>query len=332
MKALILAGGFGTRLRPLTDHVPKSLLPICNRPFLEHQIRLLARHGVDEATLLTGYLPDEFGPFAQLMLSTVGVRLHISTETKPLDTAGAVRSKLDELDGTTIVFNGDILTDVDITALVGVHRAKEAVLTLYLTPVEDARAFGLVVVDEIGRVEGFLEKPQQLVSGTINAGVYVLEPETLASIPADTPWSFERQLFPQLLADGANVVGHVGDEYWIDIGNPERYMQAHVDVLEGRAHAMIDGQMFTETRTLSDGTSIIGPTLLHHAPVGAGARIGPLTTLGQGCAVGSGAIVERSVLHAGATVGNGAIVRDSILGRGVVVGAGHEIIDQVLAP
>lgn len=332
MKALILAGGFGTRLRPLTDHVPKSLLPICNRPFLEHQIRLLARHGVDEAVLLTGYLPDDFGPFADQMKAMVGVTLHISTETKPLDTAGAVRSKLDELDGTTIVLNGDVLTDVDVSALIAAHTQNDASLTLYLTPVDDARPYGLVPLRDDGRVEAFLEKPAELVAGDINAGIYVLEPKVLQEIPDDTPWSFERQLFPSMLERGAPMYGWVSDAYWLDIGNPQRYLQAHVDVLEGRAHAMVDGQLFTETKELSDGTRIVGPSLLHHAPVGRGAHIGPLTCLGPDCAVGAGAIVERSVIHSGASIGNGAIVRDSILGRGVVVEAGHEVVGEVLAP
>jgi mannose-1-phosphate guanylyltransferase len=332
VKALILAGGFGTRLRPLTNHTPKSLLPICNRPFLEHQIRLLARHGVDRATLLTGYLAEDFGPFADQMHALLGVELEISTETQPLDTAGAVRSKLDELDGTTIVFNGDVLTDVDLSAIIQTHGKNEAVLTLYLTHVDDARPYGLVPLDDDDRVTAFLEKPPDLVSGDINAGIYVLEPSVLADIPPDTPWSFERQLFPSLLEQGAPVFGAVTDAYWLDIGNPQRYLQAHHDVLAGRVRAEIDGQLFTETKELSDGTRIIGPSLLSHAPVGAGAQIGPLTTLARGCAVGAGAVVERSVLHTGAVVGNGAIVRDSILGAGVVIEAGQTLDGEILAP
>ncbi len=332
MKALILAGGFGTRLRPLTDHTPKSLLPICNRPFLEHQIRLLARHGVNDVTLLTGYLPDAFGPFADKMRALVGVGLHISIETKPLDTAGAVRSQLDQLDATTIVFNGDVLTDVDVSAVIATHTQNDAALTLCLTPVGDARPYGLVPLDPDGRVRAFLEKPQELVAGDINAGIYVLEPSILADIPADTPWSFERQLFPALLERKAAVFGHVDAGYWLDIGNPQRYLQAHFDVLQGTARAEIDGTMFTDTKELSDGTRIVGPTLLHHAPVGPGAHLGPLVCLGPGCAVGAGAVIERSVLHAGASVGNGAIVRDSVLGSGVVVPAGTEITGAILAP
>jgi mannose-1-phosphate guanylyltransferase len=210
MKALILAGGFGTRMRPLTNHVPKSLLPICNRPFLEHQIRLLARHGVTEATLLTGYLPDDFPGFAERMLP-YGVRVEISTEQEPLGTAGAVRSKLDELDGTTLVFNGDVLTDLDISELLALHVEKKALVTLALTPVEDARAYGLVPLEQDGRVQAFLEKPAEPVGGLINAGTYVLEPRALAEIPANTMWSFETQLFPSLLAAGESVYGFPSD-------------------------------------------------------------------------------------------------------------------------
>ena len=331
MKAVILAGGLGTRLRPLTDHVPKSLLPICNRPFLEHQIRLLAAHDVKEATLLTGYLAGNFASFAAQMRTTLGVELHISTEEKPLGTAGAVRSRLDDLDGTTIVLNGDVLTDLDISAAISFHREKGAAVTIVLTPVEDARPYGLVTLDAGARVHAFLEKPQDLVAGEINAGTYVLEPAVLRSVPRDTFWQFEQQLFPSLLEQAVPMFGFVSDAYWLDIGTPERYLQAHYDILSGRARATVDGTLVGDPTTLSDGTTIVPPVLLSHAPVGAGATLGPLTSIAAGAHIGASARVERSVVHAGAEIGAGAVVKASIIGHDARVEPGAELDGAVIA-
>jgi len=331
MNALILAGGLGTRLRPLTDHVPKSLLPICNRPFLEHQIRLLAAHDIKHATLLTGYLAGNFSSFAAQMRATLGVELHISTEEKPLGTAGAVRSCLDDMDGTTIVLNGDVLTNLDITAAIAFHREKAAAVTLVLTPVEDARPYGLVPLDAEARVQDFLEKPKELVAGEINAGTYVLEPEVLRHVPPGEFWQFEQQLFPSLLEQGAPVFGFVSDAYWLDIGTPQRYLQAHFDVLSGRAQAKVEGTLVRDATTLSDGTTIVPPVLLSHAPVGAGATIGPLTSIAAGSHVGARAHLERSVVHAGAEIGEGALVLDSIIGHDARVQPGAELNGAVVA-
>jgi len=331
MRALILAGGFGTRLRPLTDHVPKSLLPICNRPFLEHQIRLVASHDVKDVTLLTGYLPDEFSAFAARMRAQLGVDLEISTEHKPLGTAGAVRSKLDELDGTTLVLNGDVLTDLDIGSVLEFHRKAEALVTIVLTPVDDARPYGLVPLNDDARVLEFREKPTELVPGNINAGTYVLEPSVLSEVPEDEFWQFEQQLFPSLLAKGVPMAGYVSDAYWLDIGSPDRYLQAHRDILSGRAHADVEGTIVNEPTSLSDGTTIVPPTLLSHAPVGAGATLGPLTTVGPGARIGSGARIERSVLHAECVIGERAVVLDSIVGRGTQISPDAEISGEVRA-
>jgi len=331
VKALILAGGFGTRLRPLTDTVPKSLLPIGNVPFLEHQIRLLAEHDIREATLLTGYLAEEFDQFVQAMKAKLGVTLLISTEQKPLGTAGAVRSRLDDLDGTTIVLNGDVLTDLDLSSVISFHLQKNAVVTIVLTPVDDARPYGLVPRDERDRVLEFLEKPAELVPGNINAGTYVLEPSVLKMVPPDEFWQFEQQLFPSLLKAGAPVFGYLSDAYWLDIGSPERYLQAHHDILSGRARATVDGSILIESTTLADGTEIVAPVLLSHAPVGAGATIGPLTTIGPGARIGAGARVARSVVSAGAVVGERAVVSDSVVGAGARVEADAELAHEIVA-
>lgn len=313
MKALILAGGEGTRLRPLTYTIPKSLLPICNRPFLEHQLRLMRAHGITDAMLLTGYLADAFDPFVERMAGE-GIRLEIVREKEPLGTAGAVRNVLDRMDDTTIVFNGDVLTDLDLSALLAAHRATGAVATLTLTPVEDAGPYGLVPLDDGGRVQGFMEKPPPEVAikgGLINAGTYVLEPETLADVPLGEMWSFERQVFPGLVERGAPVYGFASEEYWLDIGTPERYLQAHWDVLAGRA------------RSAEPRGRRVGDVLLDagaEAPDGIG-----LAVLGPRARIEEGAEVARSVLLDGAQIRSRGHVNDSILGPGSEVREGAVI-------
>jgi mannose-1-phosphate guanylyltransferase len=331
MKALILAGGLGTRMRPLTDSVPKSLLPIANRPFLEHQIRLLADHGARDATLLTGYLADEFADFAEQMKRSLGVTLHISTEEKPLGTAGAVATQRAHLDGTTVVFNGDVLTDLDISAMLDVHRSSGALVTIALTHVEDARPYGLVPAGDTGRVEAFLEKQPIEQPGWINAGTYVVEPRALDDVPPGEFWQFEQQLFPALLEHGEPVFAFRSDAYWLDIGTPERYLQAHYDVLDGRARCAVEGQILTDSKSFDDGTELRAPVLLSHAPVAPGAIIGPHTTLGPRSKVGARARVERSVVHADAEIGEDAVVTGSIVGRGARVEPGTTLDNAVVA-
>jgi mannose-1-phosphate guanylyltransferase len=180
-------------------------------------------------------------------------------------------------------------------------------------------------------VQAFLEKPQNLVAGEINAGTYVLEPDVLRSVPANTFWQFEQQLFPSLLGQGVPMVGFVSDAYWLDIGTPQRYLQAHYDILSGRARATVDGTLVNDATTLSDGTTIVPPVLLSHAPVGAGATLGPLTSIAAGSHIGPRARVERSVVHAGAEVGEGAIVRDSIIGHDARVEPGAQLDGAVIA-
>ena len=310
MKALILAGGEGTRLRPLTYTTPKSLLPICNRPFLEHQLRLMRDHGITEAMLLTGYLAEAFPPLVERMAAE-GITLEVVREETPLGTAGPVRAVLDRLDGTTIVFNGDVLTDLDLTALLASHRSRGAAVTLTLKRVDDAGPYGLVPLDADGRVQAFLEKPPPEVArqgGLINAGTYVLEPRVLADVPEGEMWSFERQVFPSLVERGEGVYGFASEAYWLDIGTPERYLQAHWDVLEGRSGASPVGER-RGPGLVVDGASVADDVA---GPVSAGA----------GARVETGSVVERVVLLDGAVIETGAIVRDAVLGPGARVVAG----------
>jgi mannose-1-phosphate guanylyltransferase len=317
MKAVILAGGEGTRLRPLTYTTPKSLLPICNRPFLEHQLRLMRDHGIVEAMLLTGYLAEAFGPFVEAMAGE-GIALEVVREAKPLGTAGAVRNVLDRLDGTTIVFNGDVLTDLDLGGLIGFHRGEGASATLALTPVADAGPYGLVPLDAAGRVQAFIEKPPPEVAergGLINAGTYVLEPRVLADIPPGEMWSFERQVFPNLLERGEPMFGFPSHGYWLDIGTRERYLQAHWDVLAGRSNAVPVGERRGDV-LLGEGAQadgVDGP-----AVIGPRARVEP------------GARLERAVLLEGAIVERDCIVRDAVVGPGVTLPAGTRYAETLV--
>lgn len=318
MQAVILAGGEGTRLRPLTYTTPKPLLPICNIPFLEHQLALMQRHGITDAILLTGYLADQFESFAARMKER-GINLAISKEDKPLGTCGAVASVRNRLDGTTIVFNGDVLTDLDLGALIASHREREAALSLTLKPVDDTGPYGLVPLDDQGRVQQFIEKPPPEIAragGLINAGTYALEPSILDEVPDGVAWSFERQLFPSLVEQGARVYGFVSDAYWLDIGTPERYRQAHWDLIAGKS-----------SFPRSDGSVLIGSG----SSIDPGASVGPEACLGRNVVVEDDASVTGSVLMDDVRIKRGASVTDCIIGPGAVVEAEKTIAGAILA-
>lgn len=332
MKAVILAGGLATRMRPVTEKVPKSLLPLMNIPFLEHQLDQLAAHGVTESILLTGFLSDAFAPFVEQM-AKLGRTVEISMEDKPLGTAGAVRSVLDRLDGTAIVMNSDALvTGLDLSAAIAQHRASEAAVTLVVVHLDDATGYGLVDHAD-GRARAFTQLgsgEDAGLGGWINAGNYVLEPSVLAEIPEDTAWSFETQVFRTLIDSGAHVGAYASDGWWLDLGMPGRYLRAHSDVLEGLAKVRVSGRILQDM-DLSDGPTIVGPSLLGHAKAGVDARLGPFAVIGDGAHVKAGARVERSVVHGGAVIGEGATVIDCILGATAVVEPGVTVEGAVLA-
>lgn len=311
MKALLLAGGFGTRLRPLTLTRPKPMLPVLNRPHIAHVFDLLQRHGVDEAVLLTSYLAATFDYLVD-EAGARGMKLRAIQEREPLGTAGALKHA-EELAGdeTFLVFNGDVLTDADIGAVLDFHRDREAEATILLTPVEDPSRYGVVPTDAEGRVTAFVEKPEADTAPTnlINAGVYVLEPSVLGRIPAGEQWSIERATFPELVEEGARLFAVASDSYWIDIGTPEKYLQVNLDALEGRIRL--------------EGTAAEG------SRVAADARVS-CSCLGPGVTVEPGAHVEESVLLPGVTVGEGAAVRRSILGEGVKVAPGAVVDGRTL--
>lgn len=302
-------------MRPLTETIPKPLLPFMNRPFLDQVLDHLGRHGVEEAVCSSPYLESVFHDFLESRRD-VPPRVRWITEEEPLGTAGAIAGAREHLDDTFLALNGDVLTDLDIGDLVRTHRDRGAVATIALAAVEDARPFGLVETDEDGRVLAFREKPADLVPGTINAGTYVLEPEVLERVPSGTMVSIERETFPTLIEAGAPVFGFPAGGYWRDLGTPEAYLAAHVDALEGRIEGYRD---------------LRGPVLGSGAAIGDGAEVGPLVVAGPSARVGPGARIERSIMLAGATVGANARVHDSILGPASVVEDGAEVRGAVLA-
>lgn len=328
MKAVILAGGEGTRLRPLTLTLPKPVVPVVDRPFLTHQLDLLARVGVTEIVFSVAYQPERvrrvFGDGESL-----GRRIHYAVEDTPLGTGGAVRNALPYLDDTTIVFNGDVLTDVDLPAVIARHRAAGARATLVLTPVENPSAYGLVETDADGRVRRFVEKPkpEEITTDTINAGIYVLETAALELMPAGVNYSIERGFFPGLLERGDRVHGFVHRGYWIDIGTPEKYLQVHRDVVGGRFPVALDGAareggIVHPSAQVDAGAELLAPFYVGPGClVASGARVGPDAVLTANVSLEAGARVADSVLWEGSRIGAGAEVRGALLAAGVRVGA-----------
>jgi mannose-1-phosphate guanylyltransferase len=306
VQALVLAGGEGTRLRPLTLTTPKPVMPLAGRPFLSFMLDWVHSHGAEEVILSCGFMSDA----VKSVLGDIydGMRLRHVTEEDPLGTAGPVRLAYDEglLEERVLVLNGDVLTDIDLTAELEQHERTGARATLALYPVDDTSSYGVVPTDAEGRVTEFIEKGGgEAPTNRINAGAYVLERAVAESIPAGRAVSFEREVFPALIGDG--LYGYDAAGYWIDIGTPERYLEATWDLLAGRVHSTLPPRDET-------GSLIYENCLL------AGAHVGPQTVLGRHCSVGTDARVERSVLHERVHVGADATVIQSVLAEGARVG------------
>ena len=311
MQALVLAGGEGTRLRPLTLSTPKPVMPLAGRPFLTFMLDWLARHGVEEAILSCGFMSQR----VQEVLGDIyaGMRLRYVFETEPLGTAGPVRLAADEgvLEERLLVLNGDVLTDMDLTAEIAFHEERGALATLALIAVDDVSSYGVVPTDEEGRVEAFLEKSEgPAPTNRINAGAYVLEREVVERIEPGRAVSFEREVFPALV--GGGLYGWHAEGYWIDIGTPERYLEATWDLLAGRVESTLPGR---------DETG----SLVYEPAVTSGARVGPQAVLGRHCSVGADAQVDRSVLFDNVRVGEDAAIRESIVAEGARIGSGARL-------
>ncbi len=308
MRAVVLVGGFGTRLRPLTCARPKQMLPIVNRPMIEHVVGHLAAHGVDDVVLSLGFLPDAFCD-AYPDGRCAGARLHYAVEPEPLDTAGAIRfAALDAGIGERfLVLNGDVLTDLDVTRFVEFHERTGAEATIALHKVDDPSRYGVVPTDGDGRVTSFVEKPPpgEAPTDLINAGTYVFEPSVLDRIEGGRRVSVEREVFPMLVTD-RSLYALDDEAYWIDTGTPQEYVQAQLDLTEGLRGDPVDGVERT-------------------AEIDADATV-RRSVIGAGATVGAGARVEGAVLLAGARVGAGAVVEDSVVGYDAQVGEGARLV------
>ncbi|HEV2790247.1 MAG TPA: NDP-sugar synthase [Solirubrobacterales bacterium] len=319
MQAIVLVGGEGTRLRPLTSDVPKPAVTLVDRPFLAYAIEWLAAHGVSEVVLACGFLPDVLREALGSEEERAGVTITYVAEPQPLGTAGAIRFAAaalgDRLEDRFLALNGDVLTDLDLSALVWEHERRGARATIAVHPVEDSAAYGLVRRDGEGRVLEFLEKTGEPVPGEINAGGYVLDRSVLDLVPAGRAVSIEREVFPRLVGDG--LQGLLLEGYWMDIGTPERYLQASWDILEGRVETRVE-------------PSSPGMLLAADATIAADAQVGPRAVVSSRCRLEADAEVADSVLLEGCSVGEGARVSGSILAPGVEVAPGARLEGAVV--
>jgi len=324
MKAVVMAGGEGTRLRPLTSNQPKPMVPIAGKPCMEHILELLREHEMDDVIITVAFLPQAvrsyFGGGDSL-----GMSIGYSVEESPLGTAGSVRLASRELrDEPFLVISGDALCDIDVSALVRFHHERKAAVTIALKSVENPLEFGIVVTDEDGRIERFLEKPSwgQVFSDTINTGIYVLSPEVLRHVPSDRPYDFSKELFPLLLEMGRPLYGCVMDGYWQDIGNLDQYRQANYDALDGAVRLNIPGIQLRGNVWIGEGTDIAdldqieGPAYVgNNCRIAAEAVVGAHTVLGANVTLRERARVERSVVDAGTHIGRSVLVEGAVLGR-----------------
>jgi NDP-sugar pyrophosphorylase family protein len=326
MQALILAGGKGTRLRPLTVYTPKPVVPVCNRPFLLYQIDTLLRAGVTDVTLSLSYQPHKI----EQQLgdgSDFGIKIDYTVEPQPMGTAGAYKFAQDLIREPTVVFNGDIVTDLDLKAAIREHNERKAAATIVLAPVENPSAYGLVETEEDGRVRRFLEKPEahQISCNTINAGTYILDPHVLDLIPEGESYSFEYDLFPDLLKRGETFYAHVPPAaYWIDIGTPARYLQVHHDILASRVRGVQlkarRGAADLATYAEIDDLSLIADD----CTVKPGAQV-INSVLGEGVHVEEKARIENSVVWPHTRIGAGAHLSSAIVGRGCHIGRSAQV-------
>ncbi|WP_367042566.1 NDP-sugar synthase [Streptomyces sp. Je 1-332] len=339
-EAILLVGGKGTRLRPLTVHTPKPMVPAAGVPFLTHQLARARAAGVEHIVLATSYLAEVFEPYFGDG-SALGLHIEYVTETEPLGTGGAIRNVASRLhsgpDEPVLIFNGDILTGLDIRALVSTHEESGADVSLHLTKVTDPRAYGLVPTDATGRVQAFLEKPQtpeEIVTDQINAGAYVFRRSVIDTIPVGRPVSVERETFPDLLASGAHLQGMVDSTYWLDLGTPQAFVRGSADLVLGRAPSpAIPGRcgdrLVLPTATVAPDAKLTGGTVVgEHAVIGGGARVDGSTVL-AGAIIEPNAIVTDSLIGAGARVGARTVLAGAVIGDGADVGADNELREGV---
>jgi mannose-1-phosphate guanylyltransferase len=331
MKAVILVGGEGTRLRPLTFNTPKAMVPILNKPFLEYLILYLKKHKVRDIILTLSYLPDRiqsyFGDGTEW-----GVHLSYLVEETPLGTAGAVKNAEALLDEPFLVFNGDVLTGIDLTKMMSQHRKVKPKASLALTPVDNPTIYGVVETDDGGMIKRFVEKPswEEVTTNMINAGIYILEPEVLSYVPPATNSSFEHHLFPLLLEKGKPLLSYPSTDYWIDIGTPEKYLRVNHDLLSGKAPSLSTYRArVSRNSKIHPSAQIKGPVLVGEGCVIAqGARIKGPATLGPQCQLDEEAVIDGAILWTESRVGKKAILKNCIAGPHCYIQEGSQVLDN----
>jgi mannose-1-phosphate guanylyltransferase len=328
VQAIILVGGEGTRLRPLTYRTPKPMVPIAGVPFLARSIERLYDAGITDVILAAGYMPkaitDYFGDG-----SALNMKVTYAIEDTPLGTAGALKNCEAHITGPFFVFNGDVLTSLDLREMMRYHQSKGGAGTLHLIEVEDPSAFGVIVHDGDGRISAFIEKPpkEQAPSREINAGTYLLEKDVLDFIPAGRAVSIERETFPQLIAAGKKLYAHTTHDYWIDLGRPENYLAAHRDLLNGTMPLLVEPGVTGEgAKDVVDLKSLVPPVHLEAGVmIDPKATVGPNVVLGRGCRIGPGAVLQNSVLWEEVVVGPQARIEQAIIASGASIGKGASV-------
>ena len=337
MKAIILVGGQGTRLRPLTINTPKSMVPVLNKPFLEHIISHLVSHKISDIILAQGHLAqpinDYFGDGSRF-----GARIIYTTEDKPLGTGGAVKNAESWLGDSFLVFNGDIFTDLDISSMIAFHKDKKAELTISTTPVEDPTSYGLIETDADSKITHFLEKPDwhQVTTDMINAGTYIMSSSVLKMVPDDTHTSFEREIFPRLLEQRRPVYAYSSDAYWIDIGRSEDYFDLNRDLLLGKSRRYL---LKTPDEVITGSCCRIAPTATITGPViiGGNCSIGEMVSIngpsviGDNCQIAGGVVIEESIIWNNVTISQGCHIKKAIIANHCCLGSGIAVYDSLLS-
>ena len=330
MQAVILVGGEGTRLRPLTSTVPKPVVPLVDRPFISFMLEWLRAHGIDDVIMSCGFLATS----VRNVLgdgSSVGVRLRFVEEPDPRGTAGALKFAESMLDERFLMLNGDVLTDIDLSAQIAQHERTGATATLALVPVPDPTAYGLVHLAQDNSVNDFVEKPSsdQIDTNLISAGAYVLQRDILELVPADRNVSIEREVWPLLIGNG--LYGYPSESYWLDIGTPARYLQGTFDIIEGNVKTAVQERLGSGYLAVADRDAIAGrvipPAVIERdVQIASSAHVGSLVVLGQGVTIGANTTVERAVVWGGTDIGEGCTLRDCIVAAGCHVGDGTQIL------
>ena len=340
LKAVLLVGGLGTRLRPLTNDRPKSIVPVLNRPVLEHTIAYLKQYGIGEVILTLNYLPEAIQKLFGDGRNS-GVRLDYCIEEEPRGTAGAVKNAEQYLRESFFVLNGDVFTDMNLTDMLAYHRKKKAQATIALTQVENPSAFGVVETDDEGRVKRFIEKPPPGTETTnwINAGTYILEPEVLLEIPPGCHYMFEKGLFPHLLETNKRVYGYKYEGYWLDMGNPGHYHSINMDMLNAKANSPLykaggNKPLYNKKKVTVHDTAVIDtPVVIDNGSnIGPGVQLKGSVIIGQNCRILDGAVIENTILWDGVTIGANSHLKGCIIGSHTIINENQTIENSVVTP